>query len=74
MQIIFYEIIEFEVFPDNSAYCEYNTCHRQSMCQQIVLRFQIRLRNVFSNSIYLEFMWKYGNSGAVLVSAVFGTR
>ena len=28
----------------------------------------------FSNSIYLEFTTKEGNSGAVLISAVFGTR
>ena len=28
----------------------------------------------FSNSIYLELMKKDGNSGAVLISAMFGTR
>ena len=28
----------------------------------------------FSNSIYLEFTRKEGNSGAVLISTVFGTR
>ena len=28
----------------------------------------------FSNSIYLEFTRKEGNSDAVLISAVFGTR
>ena len=28
----------------------------------------------FSNSIYPEFMEKEDNSGAVLISAVFGTR
>ena len=28
----------------------------------------------FSNSIYLEMPRKEGNSGAVLISAVFGTR
>ena len=29
---------------------------------------------IFSNSIYLELTRKEGNSGAVLISAVFGTR
>ena len=28
----------------------------------------------FSNSVYLELTRKEGNSGAVLISAVFGTR
>ena len=32
------------------------------------------LRQAFSNSIYLEFVEKKGNSGAVLTSAVFETR
>ena len=51
-----------------------NTCYRQSMCSQTVLRYQIRLRQTFSNSIYLELMEKQDNSGAVLISAVFETR
>ena len=32
------------------------------------------MKEIFSNSIYLEFTRKEGNSGAVLISAVFGTR
>ena len=32
------------------------------------------LKQTFSNSIYLEFMEKEENSGAVLTSAVFRTR
>ena len=43
------------------------TCHRQSVCQQTVLRFQIRQRQAFSNSIYLDFFEKYDNSGVVLI-------
>ena len=32
------------------------------------------LRQTFSNLIYLEFMEKYENGGAVLTSAEFATR
>ena len=44
------------------------------MREQTVLRFFIRLKVTFSNSIYLELTRKEGNSSAVLISAVFGTR
>ena len=64
----------FERISRNSTYCNANTCHRQSMCEEKVLRYQIRLRKTFSNSIYPEFKEKEDNSGAVLISAVFGTR
>ena len=44
------------------------------MREQTVLRFYIRLKVTFSNSIYLEFVRKEGNSSAVLIAAVFGIR
>ena len=44
------------------------------MCEQTDLRFDIRLKVTFSNSIYLELTRKEGNGSAVLISAVFGTR
>ena len=44
------------------------------MREQTVLRFYIRLKVTFSNSIYLELTIKDGISSAVLISAVFGTR
>ena len=69
-----YEIMAFEIISANSEYCFQNTCHRQLMREQTVLRFHIRLKVTFSNSIYLELTRKEGNSGAVLTSAVFGTR
>ena len=68
------EIMAFEIVAVNSAYCCRNACHRQLKREQTVLRFYIRLKVTFSNSIELEFMEKEGNSGAVLTSAVFGTR
>ena len=44
------------------------------MREQTVLRFYITPKVTFSNSIYLELTKKQGNSSAVLISAVFGTR
>ena len=44
------------------------------MREQTVLRFYVRLKVTFFNSIYLELTRKEGNSSAVLISAVFGTR
>ena len=44
------------------------------MREQKLLRFDIRLKMTFSNSIYLELTRKEGNSGTVLILAVFGTR
>ena len=38
------------------------------------LKISYKTDYTFSNSIYLELMRKEGNSGAVLISAVFGTR
>ena len=64
----------FEIVAVNSAFCCRTTGHRQLMREQAVLRFYIRLRVTFSNSIYLELTRKEGNSSAVLISAVFGTR
>ena len=66
-----FEIKAFEVVAENSAYCGRNTCHRQSMCQQTVLRFMIRVKQSFSNSIYLKFMRKKDNRDALLLSVVF---
>ena len=64
----------FELVARNCAHCNENTCCRQSTCWQIVLRFQIRLMQTFSNSLYPKRMEKWDNSGVVLISAVFGTR
>ena len=44
------------------------------MREKKVLRFHIRRKVTFPNSIYLELTRKEGNSGTMLISAVFGTR
>ena len=69
-----YEIMAFEIISGNSEYCYRNTCHRQLMREQTVLRFHIRLKVTFSNWIYLKLTRKEGNSSAVQISAVLGTR
>ena len=69
-----FEIKAFEVVAENSAYCGRNTCHWQSMCQQTVLRFMIRIKQSFPNLTYQKFIGKKDNSAALLLSAVFGTR
>ena len=69
-----FEIKAFEIVAENSAYSGSNTCHRQSMCLQTGLRFMMRVKKSFSNSIYLKLMGIKDDSGALLLSAVFGTR
>ena len=44
------------------------------MRYQTVLGFHIRLKVTFYNSVYPDLTTEEGNSGAVLISAVFGTR
>ena len=68
------EIMAFEIVAGISAYCCRNTYHQQLMREQTDLRFYTRLKVTFSNSHYLKLTRKEGNSGAVLISAVFGIR
>ena len=58
----------FELVARNCAHCNGNTSYRQSTFEQTVLRFQIRLMQTFSNSIYPKCTKKWDNSGAVLIS------
>ena len=50
-----------------------NTCDRQSTCYQTVLRFDIWLKEIFSDSICLGLMKNKHESNAVLISAAFCT-
>ena len=45
------EIIASEIAAINCLYFEGNTCHRQSMPQETVLRLCIAVREIFSNAI-----------------------
>ena len=66
-----FEIKAFEFVLRKSAFSDGNTCHRESTCYQTLWKFQMWLRQTFSNSIYLKFLEKEENSGYVLTSAVF---
>ena len=51
-----FEIMVFEHADGISFHYDDNTCDRQSMCYQTVLRFHIWLKEMFCNNIYLGFM------------------
>ena len=67
------EIIVFELVAVNSHYYQENSCHRQSIRQETVLRFQTSLRETFTNSISLRVMRKHEKSVVVMILALFGT-
>ena len=71
---LLFEIKAFEFVLRKSAFSDGNTCHRESTCYQTLWKFQMWLRQTFSNSIYLEVVEKEENSDAVLTSAVFRTH
>ena len=52
-------------------YQEENTCSRQSMCYQTVLRFFMSLRETFSNSITFTVISIYGKAAVVQIKTVF---
>ena len=68
------EISALELVAINSPNSDENTCNRQSMCQQTVLRAQILLGIIFSYLRYLQLMEGWYEAGSVLISAVFGIR
>ena len=67
----FFEIMGFKHVAGTSLNSDENTFYRQSTYSQTVLRFHIRLREMFSKSICLDIMQNYNESAAVLISAVF---
>ena len=66
------EIIVSELIVLNCLYKEDNTCHRQSMCKQTVLRFFIALTETYSNGIMSTGMNKYDEGSVLKISTVFG--
>ena len=65
------QIIVSELVPLNCLYQEGNTCLKQSMFSQTVLRFFIPLRETFSNSIALSEINKYGKGATIKIVRVF---
>ena len=69
-----FEIMAFEHVAINSLNYGKNTSDRQSTCYQTVQRFQIWLKEKFSNSISPLIRQNYDKSPAVQISTVSGTR
>ena len=67
------EIWAFESVPWIYLHYGENTCDQQSACYQTVLRFQIWLRDIFSNSISLELMESLEKSAAMQILSVSAT-
>ena len=64
----------FEHVAGNSLNYDHNSYDRQGTCAQTVLRFQISLREMFSQWICLELLENEDKSVAVQIPALFVNR
>ena len=67
------KIIAFESKSRNSHNPEQDTCHWQSMYYEARLRFNISLREIFSDSGSVRVMRKYDESTLIKILKEFGT-
>ena len=67
------KIIGFESGTTNSHNPEEGTCHWQSMCYEITLRFNISLREIFFKSGSLRVIKKYDESAVIEILQEVGT-
>ena len=67
-----FEIIASEFAALSSLYQEANTCHRQSVCQETVLRFCISLTETFCQATAVAVINKYGKGTVPQISTKFG--
>ena len=65
--------IAFESGMTNSHNVEQDICHCQSMCYETLLRFNISLRKMFSESGSPRVMKKYRGSALMKILQEFGT-
>ena len=66
------KIISFESGTTNSHNPEQDNCHWQSMCYETPVRFNLSLREIFSESGWWE-MKKYDGSALMQIWQEFGT-
>ena len=66
------KIIAFQSGTTNSQNSEQDTCHCQSMYYETPLRFNISLREIFSESSSLRVMKKYDESVLMHIWKEFG--
>ena len=67
------KILAFESGTRNSHNPEQDICHWQSMCYETALRFNISLREIFSESGSPTVMKKYDESVLMQISQKFWT-
>ena len=67
------KIIAFESGTTNSHKPEHDTCHWQSICYEIPLRFNISLTEIFSKSGSLRVTKKYHESSLMQYLQKLGT-
>ena len=72
-KLLVLKIIAFESGTTNSHNPEQDICHWQSMCYEKPLRFNISLREIFSESGSARGMKKYDESALMQISQDFGT-
>ena len=72
-KLLVLKIIAFESGTTNSHNPEQDICHWQSMCYEKPLRFNISLREIFSESGSARAMKKYDESALMQISQDFGT-
>ena len=68
-----FKIIAFGVWSTNSQNPEEDTCYRQSICYQAVVRVKISLKEIFSKSCFLRVMKKRDESTLMHILEEYGT-
>ena len=72
-KLLFLKKIPFQLGTANSQNPERDNCHWQTMCYEKPLRFNISLREIFSESGSARGMKKYDESALMKISQDFGT-
>ena len=72
-KLLVLKIIAFESRTTNSHNIEQDICHWMSMCYETLIRFNISLREIFSESGSLRVIKKYGGSVLMKILQEFGT-
>ena len=67
-----FELIASELIALNCLDSEENTCYREAVCYEIVLRFCMSLTVTFYKSIAFTVINKYGKGAAMQISTMFG--
>ena len=72
-KLLVLKIIAFESRTTNSHNIEQDICHWMSMCYETLIRFNISLREIFSESGSPRVIKNYGGSVLMKILQEFGT-